>query len=82
MAKCPKSKDIPSESYPCISRWLTDHGTIEFGYCPHTKTFIRVLDEGGVIWRGRVGHESFDLALAECEAGVLKWLQEELGEEV
>lgn len=82
MTNCPEREGVPDESYPCIRHWLTEHGTIEFGYCPYTNTFIRVLDEGGVIWKGRARYTSFDLALTDCEAGIRKWLRKEMGEEV
>ena len=50
----PKIKtNTGTETYPCVARWLEAHGTIEFGYCPHTRSFIRVLDEGGMIWSGQ-----------------------------
>ncbi len=79
----PKNKIIKAtESYPCVARWLEAHGTIEFGYCHRTRSFIRVLDEGGMIWSGLRSYKSFDKALADCEAGIGRWLREELGEEV
>jgi hypothetical protein len=79
----PKAKAITvTETYPCVARWLEAHGTIEFGYCRHTRSFIRALDEGGMIWSGRRSYKSFDAALADCEAGVGRWLREELREQI
>src|SRR5206468_278211 len=67
----PKTKaKIVAETYPCVARWLEAHGTVEFGYCPHTRSFVRALDEGGMIWSGRRSYRSFDAALADCEAGI------------
>lgn len=79
----PKAKTIPpTETYPCVARWLKAHGAIEFGYCRHTRSFIRAFDEGGMIWSGRRSYKSFDTALADCEAGVGRWLREELREQI
>lgn len=69
-----------AETYPCMARWLEAHGTIEFGYCRNTQSFIRALDEGGMIWHGQSSYSSFDAALADCEAGVGRWLRDELRE--
>jgi len=49
------------------------------GHCQHTRTFIRVLDEGGVIWKGRRSYRTLDAALVDAEAGVARWMRDELG---
>ena len=77
-----KSKADISETYPCIARWLKAHGTIEFGQCYYTRSFIRVLDEGGLIWKGRKSYKSLDVALTDCEAAIGRWLRDELGEKI
>ena len=66
-------------SYPHIWRWVAEFGTVEIGHCHQTHTFIRVLDEGGVIWKGRRRYPSLDAALADAEAGVARWMRDELG---
>ena len=38
-------------TYPNITRWLT-HGWIEIGEDEYSKSFIRALDEGGMVWEG------------------------------
>ena len=76
-----KAKKAP-ETYPCVARWLEAHGTVEIGYCYHTKSFIRALDEGSMIWKGRATYKSLDAALAACEKGVGRWLRDELKEEI
>ena len=79
----PKAKSITAiETYPCVARWLKAHGTIEFSYCRHTHSFIRALNDGGMIWSGQRSYKSFDAALADCEAGVGRWLREELSEQI
>ncbi len=65
-----------------LARWLEAHGTIEFGYSRESRSFVRVLDEGGMIWSGRRSYMTFDAALADCEKGVGRWLREPLEEEI
>jgi len=38
-----------------------------------------VLDEGGIIWKGRSSYASLDAALADAEAGVSRWMKNQLG---
>lgn len=66
-------------SYPHLWRWLSEFGTVEIGHCHQTRSFIRVLDEGGLIWKGRRSYRSLDAALADAEAGVAQRMRDELG---
>jgi hypothetical protein len=58
---------------------LTECGTMQIGHCHQTRSFIGILDEGGLIWNGRRSHRSLDAALADAEAGVARWMEDELG---
>jgi hypothetical protein len=75
----PKAGQFAS-AYPNLARWLAAHGTIELGPCYETRSFIRVLDEGGLVWKGRLKYRSVDAALADCEAGVGRWLRQQFPE--
>jgi hypothetical protein len=75
------TKPAAPTSYPHLWRWVTEFGTVEIGHCHQTRSFIRVLDEGGMIWEGRRSHRSLDAALADAEAGVARWMKNELGVE-
>jgi hypothetical protein len=66
-------------SYPLLWRWVTEFGNVEVGYCVQTSSFIRVLDEGGIVWKGRRSYGALDAALADAEAGVARWMSDELG---
>ena len=68
-----------TDKYPCLWRWVADFGTVEIGPCHQTRSSIRVLDEGGIIWRGRRRYPSLNAALADAEAGVARWMKDELG---
>ena len=77
MGKVPKS--IEPVTHPHLWRWISEFGTIEIGPCQQTRSFIRVLDEGGMVWKGRRSYRSLDAALADAEAGVAQWMRDELG---
>jgi hypothetical protein len=68
-----------SASHPHLWRWVSEFGTVEIGHCPETRSFIRVLDEGGMVWKGRRSYRTLDAALAEAEAGVGRWMRDEPG---
>lgn len=65
--------------YQCLWRWVNEFGTVEVGRCHQTRSFIRVLDEGGMMWKGRRSYLSLDAALADAELGVARWMRDELG---
>ena len=68
-----------SAPYPHLWRWVAEFGTVEIGHCGQTRSFIRVLDEGGIVWQGRRSYATLDAALADAEAGVARWMRDELG---
>ncbi|MCL4854085.1 MAG: hypothetical protein KJZ78_22225 [Bryobacteraceae bacterium] len=72
-------KSFGSRLNPHLWRWVKEFGTIEIGYCSQTRSFIRVLDEGGLVWKGRRSYPTLDAALADAEAGVARWMKHELG---
>ena len=74
-----KAKTTESASHPHLWRWVAEFGTVEIGHCRHTRSFIRVLDEGGIIWKGRRSYRTLDAALDDAEAGVSRWIKDQLG---
>jgi hypothetical protein len=73
------TKSSGSASYPRLWRWAAEFGTVEIGHCGRTRSFIRVLDEGGIVWKGRRSYMALDAALADAEAGVSRWMKDQLG---
>ena len=59
------------ERYPNIATWVQD-GWIELGRDDYSRSFVRVLDIGGMVWEGEERYE----ALAEAEAAIAAWLEE------
>jgi hypothetical protein len=55
-----------------------NHGLLEIGDDGSTRSQIRVLDEGGMIWQGAAWYESVDAALRAAEEG-LRQAKIELG---
>ncbi len=74
-----KATSTGSASYPQLWRWIAEFGTVEIGYCAQTRSFIRVLDEGGVVWKGRRSYMTLHAALADAEAGAARWMKDQLG---
>jgi hypothetical protein len=58
--------DSFEQKYPHIAAWVQD-GIVEIGNTDHDPSFIRVLDEGGMIWSGADAYPSLDNALAPAE---------------
>ena len=69
------SGTLVEEKYPNISRWVAD-GLIEIGYDINTESFIRVSDEGGVIFEGKSNYKTLDDALADAEKAISDWFEE------
>jgi hypothetical protein len=38
--------------YPHLARWVKDHGFVEIGYDDYSRSFVRALDIGGMVWEG------------------------------
>ncbi len=67
------------QAYPHIARWVESYGWIEIGDDGMGRSWIRALDEGGLIWEGeRV--KTVDDALRALEAALDEWMREQLGE--
>ena len=64
-----------SNKYPNIWAWVQD-GRIEIGYNDYTDAFLYAMDEGGVIWESNKRYASLDEALADLDAGIAAWCEE------
>ena len=68
-----KPNNSSAERFPHLWRWIVESGRLEIGPCPHTHSFIRVFDEGSMIWKGGRKYPSLDAALADAQDGLLAW---------
>ncbi len=57
-------------AYPNITLWVKDCGIAEIGYDFNTDSFIRAIDEGGMVWSGKGRYETLDAAFQDLEAGL------------
>lgn len=63
------------KTHPYLARWVMD-GMLEIGYEYNTRSFIRVLDEGGTVWQSSQDYETVDAALADAEIAAKAWFAE------
>lgn len=64
-------------AYPTIARWVMEYGGIEIGHDDMSRSFIRTLDEGGLVWEGQEDYATLDDALQDLEAGLVAWMREQ-----
>ena len=64
-------------TYPTIARWVMEYGWIEIGQDDMSRSFVRALDEGGLVWEGQEAYGTLDDALRDVEAGLAAWMQEQ-----
>ena len=57
-------------AYPNITGWVEAYGWIEIGQDDESGSFIRALDEGGLVWEGNDNYETLDEALQALEAAL------------
>ena len=63
--------------YPTIARWVQEYGWIEIGQDDMSQSFVRALDEGGMVWEGQEDYATLDAALQDLEAGLATWMREQ-----
>jgi len=49
--------------YPTIARWVKEFGWLEIGQDHMSRSFIRALDEGGMVWEGQDHYATLDDAV-------------------
>jgi hypothetical protein len=69
-------------SYPRITRWVKTRGWIEIGEDDYSRSFVRALDGGGMVWEGQEQSEyaTIDEMLQALEEGLAAWLREQWGQ--
>jgi len=61
------------KTYPNISSWVRFSGWIEIGQYDHLCSFVRALDDGGMVWEGDDDYETLDKALQALDDGIAEW---------
>ena len=52
-------------------------GWIEIGRNDHSQSFVRALDEGGLVWEGEAEYSVFHYAPQALHAGIAVWREEQ-----
>lgn len=63
--------------YPFLAFWIREQGYIEVGYDPNTDTWVRALDEGGMVWSGGSQEQTPDAWLQAVEDGLRAFMDAE-----
>ncbi len=66
--------------YPHVAEFVECCGWIELGHDDFSESFVRALDEGGMIWEGKPSYKSVDDALQDLETALERWLKENKGD--
>jgi len=64
------------ERYPNIAWWSQACGWIEQGRDEYSRSLIRVLDIGGMLWEGKEEYDAVGTALDEAEGFIAQWRKE------
>jgi hypothetical protein len=64
-------------TYPTIARWVMEYGWIEIGHDDMSRSFVRALDEGGLVWEGQEYYAPLDDALRDLEVGLVAWIRDQ-----
>jgi hypothetical protein len=65
-----------ADAYPNLARWVATHGWIEVGFDGMRPAFIRLLDEGGMLWEGGEEGAAVDDVLRAAEAAAERCIRE------
>jgi len=60
------------EIYPAIAEYVSGWGWIEVGRDEMNRSFVRALDDGGLVWESPSKTRSADMAFEALEAALKK----------
>ena len=63
------------KKYPHISQWVISQAYVEIGHDYGSSSFIRALDEGGLVWEGKTVYATLEEALHDLEEGLQEWME-------
>jgi hypothetical protein len=59
-------------AYPHVAAWVDGGGWIELGQNEYSRSFIRILDIGGMLWEGTTRYRSLDALLHDAETALIR----------
>ena len=65
-----------SENYPNLNWWVENQGWIEIGQDENSRSMVRILDEGGMVWESDPKSKALDKDLNGAERFIEKWIEE------
>jgi len=74
-----RAERIFEQTYPALTRWIQRYGWLELGQVDWSRSLIRALDEGGLVWEGGTRPGTLSDALAEAETALEAWFAEQAG---
>jgi len=83
MARSPSRGKLDRQSdlelkYPHLTAWVkSGECWVEIGSDDYSRSFIRVLDIGGMIWEGETSYPTLDDALRAADQAIHDWLSEQ-----
>jgi hypothetical protein len=72
----PRAKGDFEQMFPNIAAWVDSYGWIEIGRDDYSRSFMRVLDIGGMIWESKPEYKSLDHALRALDRALEKRIEE------
>lgn len=67
------------QQYPHLASWiLNGDGWIELGQDDFSRSHVRILDIGGMIWESDKRYATIDQALAAAEQALAEWIEKNL----
>jgi len=60
------------KAYPYIAAWVDGGGWIELGQNEYSRSFIHILDIGGMLWEGTPRYRSLDSLLNDAETALIR----------
>ena len=64
------------QTYPHIARWVQSYDWIEMGADHYSRSLVRALDEGGMVWESLEDDTTFDEVLQILDAFLAQRMQE------
>jgi hypothetical protein len=70
--------NTPSDSprlehaYPHVAAWVDGGGWIELGQNEYSRSFVRILDIGGMLWEGTTRYHSLDALFRAAEEALIR----------
>ncbi|KAB8142624.1 hypothetical protein F8S13_13795 [Chloroflexia bacterium SDU3-3] len=67
-----KTSQIDATAYPRLSDWVSSRGWVELGLDMETRTHIRILDQGGLVWESVMRYQTIEDLLRAGEQALVR----------